>query len=80
MAGTPRPAKVRARPASSRVAQDPIYDESAYGGSAIEDAEVIVDGSHSMHDGVVVDGEEFHEDGRVYYEDEPMMYDAEGFE
>jgi hypothetical protein len=60
--------------------QDPIYDDSAYGGSAIEDAEVIVDGSHTMHDGMVVDGEEFHEDGRVYYEDEPMMYDAEGFE
>lgn len=80
LAGTPRPAKVRARPASSRVTQDPIYDDSVYGGSSVDDSEVIIDGSHSMHDGVVVEGEDIHDDGRVYYEDDPMMYDAEGFE
>lgn len=85
LAGTPRPAKPRARPASSRVAQDPVYDESGFSGASLEGSEVIVDGQDSMHEGMIIDGDHAYgdhhsEDGSVYYEDGPMMYDSEGFE
>ena len=94
LAGTPRPAKTRARLASSRSAQDPVYQDSvyqepeyrdsAYSDSTLDDSEVIVDGSVPMHEGVILDGEyaygEHAHGEHVYHDDGPMMYDAEGFE
>lgn len=85
LAGTPKPAKTRARPVSGRVGQDPAYEELAHPGGSIDSSEVIVDGQEGMGHEIIVDGEAIYgdhhvEDGQVYYEDGSMMYDADGFE
>jgi hypothetical protein len=62
------------------MAQDPLYDHSTYADSDMDQPEVIIDGNDSMHDGMIIDGDQYHDEGEVYYEDGPMMYDADGFE
>ncbi|MFM8188773.1 MAG: BBP7 family outer membrane beta-barrel protein [Pirellula sp.] len=78
LAGTPRPAKTRARPATNRVVQDPVYDDSTYADPAMDESEVIVQGGEMIHEGVILDGDAYH--GDAYHDDSPMMYDADGFE
>ena len=80
LSGTPRPAKVRARPASSRLAQDPI-DES----EMIVDQGEMIQGD--MIQGDMIQGDMIYDSepmeqglGEVYYEDDSMVVADEGFE
>ena len=76
VAGTPKPARPKIRPASSRMVQDPVYDQPIEDGS-----EMIYDDGGDMSEGIVIGGDGFYDDGdHAIYDDGPMMYDADGFE
>ncbi|MFM2217523.1 MAG: hypothetical protein RL240_1841 [Planctomycetota bacterium] len=79
---------LRARPASARSFQEPIreaveaevYESDAYDdGSMQYGDEVVLGGDGSDGEYVIGDYPEASH-GEVYYDDEPMMYDANGFE
>jgi len=77
------PGKVRVSPAATRAYQEPIREAmpsqlqgaEAYDAEDMEIGEDVVIGS-PYEEGQYVDASE----GEVYYDDEPMMYDAGGFD